>query len=655
VTVHEAMTRMKFGCAWYPEQWDESRWPEDLGLMREAGMNVVRMGEFAWSRLEPEEARFDLDWLERAVALAARHGLETVLGTPTAAPPSWLTHRYPDTLLVRDDGRRASHGNRCHFSPASARYRDFCRKVTEEMARRFGRNTAVIAWQIDNEYNAVSYDEDTRRKFQEFLRHRYRTLDELNARWTTAYWSQTYGDWAEIPFPIGSHNPALMLDFRRFITQVYVDYQNVQIDAIRRHSDRPITHNFMGWFDLFDHYAVTGALDFASWDSYAGSGHLDFMKNGSGHDLVRGFLRKNFWVMETQPGSVNWSGINKALDRGEVRTMAWHAVGHGADAILYWQWRSALNGQEQYHGSLVAPDGKPRPVYREITEIGRDLARCTDHLSGTSIAPDCALLHSYEDRWALDFQRHHQAFDPVAHFGSYYRALRAEVPAVDVVHPSAAFSGYRLIIAPHLHIVGNDTAERLDAFVRGGGHLVIGPRSGMKNRDSALLPSRQPGPLARTLGAHVEEYYALDAPVRLQPAGEAHIWAEWLVPDEEDTEIVLRYGASNGWLDDKPAVVSRRHGSGRITYVGAWLCEATMKRLTRGWIAESGVKSVAVPDAVELCRRTGPHGDVWICINHGATPTSVDLPAPARDLISGQTCSTQVSLAGYGVAVLVAT
>jgi len=621
--------------------------------MREAGMNVVRMAEFAWSRLEPAEGRYDLDWLERAVDLAAQHGLAVVLGTPTAAPPAWMTRRYPETLLVRDNGRVATHGNRCHFSPTNPRYRDFCRKIAEQMAQRFGRHPHVIGWQIDNEYSGVSYDEDTRVRFHEFLKDSYSTLDSLNARWATAYWSQTYGDWAEIPLPLGNHHPALMLEFRRFLTRVYIDYQRVQIDAIRRHSDRFITHNFMGWFDLFDHYALAKDLDLVSWDSYVGTGHLDYVKAGAAHDLARGFSGKNFWVMETQPGSVNWSAINNAPNRGELKTIAWQAIGHGADAILYWQWRSALNGQEQYHGSVVGPDGTPRPIYREIQELGMDLARCADHLVSTMIVADCAVLHSYDDRWALNFQRHHEAFDPITHLVSFYGALRCDASAIDIVPPTSALSRYRLVVAPHLHILDDDTALKLDAYVRAGGHLVLGPRSGMKNRDSALLPSHQPGPLSALLGAHVEEYYALESPVRLEPAGEARIWAEWLATDADDVEVLLRYGACNGWLDGQPAVVTRRHGAGRITYVGAWLDDATMKRLAKQWIAESGTSSVAVPEGVEFCRRVGPRGDVFICINHTRHPKTVELAVPVRDLLGGQTYSGQVTLAEYGVAVLV--
>ena len=486
---------MKFGCAWYPEHWSESRWPADLGLMRDAGMNVVRLAEFAWSRLEPEEGRYDFDWLERAIELAARFGLETVLGTPTAAPPAWLTHRYPDTLQVRDNGRVATHGNRCHFSLTSARYLDLCRKIAGQMAKRFGRNPHVIGWQIDNEYSGVSYDETTRRRFQAYLRERYGTLEELNARWTTAYWSQTYDDWTEIPLPIGGHNPGLMLEFRRFVSRSYVEYQRVQVAAIRPHSNCWITHNFMGWFDLFDHYAVSRELDFASWDSYVGSGHLDFVASGSAHDLVRGLKRQNFWLMETQPGSVNWSGVNNALDRGEVRSMAWHAIGHGADAVLYWQWRSALNGQEQYHGSLLAPDGQPRPVYREIQQLGRELERCGPALAETSPVAECAILHSYDDRWAITFQRHHRDFDPVRHLGNYYRALQSQVHTVDIVHPSAPLDGYRLVVAPHLHLLGRRARRetlRFRAPRRASGARATLGHEGRVERALAVAPAWTP-------------------------------------------------------------------------------------------------------------------------------------------------------------------
>src|SRR5258706_5958327 len=396
---------LQLGTAWYPEQWPESRWEADLQLMQNAHITFVRVGEFAWSRMEPSEGHYDLDWLVRAVRLAEKHHIKVVMGTPSAAPPAWLTSRYPDTLRIDEDGHRARHGNRQHFSFTSPRYRDFARKIAQQLAQHFGKDPNVVGWQIDNEYAEASYDPLTQQRFQQWLQAKYKTLDSLNQHWTTAYWSQTYGAWTEIPIPIGGNNPALVLEWKRFVSDTWADYQQNQLDAIRANACKQqfITSNFMGFFDGFDHYVVSRNLDLAAWDDYVGNGHLDVAQNGLTHDLTRGFKQKNFWVMETQPGAVNWAGVNSFLNRGEVRLMAWQAVAHGGDAVSYWQWRSALNGQEQYHGTLVGADGTPVPLYAEIEQIGVEFAKASSALAGTSPMSEVALLQSYDSRWAIGF------------------------------------------------------------------------------------------------------------------------------------------------------------------------------------------------------------------------------------------------------------
>ena len=398
------------GTAWYPEQWPEAQWESDLSLMEKAGVRMVRVGEFAWSRMEPSEGHYDLDWLDRAVAAAGKHGIYAVLGTPTAAPPAWLTQKYPETLRVDKEGHRAEHGNRQQFNWANPKYRELARKIAEQMAKRFGRNSLVLGWQIDNEYAEVSFDPETRSQFQQWLKARYGTLDSLNVRWTTAYWSQTYSSWDQVPIETDYGNPGLLLSWQRFVSDTWRSYQKNQLDVIRANSDprQFITTNMMGWFDGYDHYTVAQDLDLAAWDDYVGQGHLDPARNGATHDLTRGFKQKNFWVMETQPGSVNWAPINNSLDKGEVRAMAWHDVGHGADAVSYWQWRSALNGQEEYHGTLVGADSTPVPLYSEVQQIGQEFARAGSVLAGTSPRSEVAILHSYDSRWAIQWQKHNQ-------------------------------------------------------------------------------------------------------------------------------------------------------------------------------------------------------------------------------------------------------
>jgi len=677
------------GTDWYPEQWPESRWDTDLGMMEAAHLNVIRIAEFAWSRMEPSEGHFDFDWLDRAIALAANHHISIVLGTPTAAPPAWLTSKYPDTLRMETDGRRVTHGNRAQFSVTSQRYRDFCRRIATEMARRYGHNPNVIGWQIDNEYGyaQMSYDDDAKRQFQDWLRAKYKTLDALNQHWATAYWSESYDAWSEIPIPWIPHNPGLMLDWRRFVTYAYAGYQQNQIDVIRPLADARqfITSNFMGYgFDGFDHFTIAQPLTFVSWDDYVGSGHLDADTNGMSHDAMRGLKRENFWVIETQPGFVNWSSLNNSLNKGEVRAMAWHDVGHGADEVSYWQWRSALNGQEEMHGTLVGPDGEPEPLLSEVTQTAQEFAQTQSAFRGTRVVSEVALLQDYESRWAVNWQVHTQRFDENSLLRSYYHALRRLSQSMDIVSPAAPLDSYRLVVAPSLNLIPKDRAAHLAEYVKNGGHLVLGPRSGLKDEFNALLPFRQPGYLIAPLGGRVEQFYALERDVPVTGSlgsGTASIWAEQLKSIAPDAEVLLRYGSANGWLDGQPAILSHPFGKGRITYIGAVLDPNLMAVLAE-WLVKTSAITPAfgpLPDGVEVSRRIGSESAVFVLINFSPEPQTVSLPHPMQALLvpsvpaepslvcapgapttpappaPSSTCPaqvTQVELSRYGVAVL---
>jgi beta-galactosidase len=648
------------GTAWYPEQWPESRWDEDLRLMEAAHITFVRVAEFAWSRMEPSEGKYDFDWLERAISKAAEHHIVVVLGTPTATPPAWLTQKYPDTLRVEENGRRVAHGNRAHGSVTSPRYREFCRRIAEQMAIRFGHNPNVVGWQIDNEYGyaLMSFDDGTRQQFEDWLKAQYKTVDSLNQHWTTAYWSETYDDWSEIPFGEGPNNPGLRLEWKRFVTACWTDYQQNQIDVIRQHADprQFITGNFMGFWDGVDHYVITRSLTLAAWDDYVGHGHVDLDSNGMTHDLTRGFKQKNFWVMETQPGMVNWADVNNFLNRGEVRAMAWQAIGHGADAVSYWQWRSALNGQEQYHGTLVGADGTPVPLYEEIGQIGKEFIQVEGDLRDTTPVSQVALLQSYESRWAVDFQKHTNRYDQVGLLKSYYHALRPLAQSIDVVNPYAGLASYRLVVAPSLNVIPEDLAQHLLEYVRGGGHLVLGPRSGMKDEFNSLLPQRQPGFLEEALGGRVEQFYALERNFPVSGswgAGETSVWAEQLKAAAPDAEVLLKYGVANGWLDGQPAALTRLYGKGRITYIGAILDDKLMATAAQWMAQKSGVTPVfgPVPDGVDVSRRKGPGKQVFVVINFTQESQHVALPHQMRALLEGVQEST-MELPSYGVEVL---
>jgi beta-galactosidase len=649
------------GAAWYPEQWPEVQWDKDLELMEACHIHLVRVGEFAWSSMEPQEGKYDFTWLDHAIEKAAKHHIVVVLGTPTAAPPAWLTSKYPETLRVDEDGRRAEHGNRQHFSFTDQKYRFFAHQIAEQMAVRYGHNSNIVGWQLDNEYAEPDFGPSAGEQFHAWLKKKYGTIDKLNALWTTTYWSQTYDGFDEIPVRAEHENPALELDWKHFVSDTWRSYSQNQIDAIRPHADprQFITTNTMGWFDGFDSYVVHTNLDIAAWDDYIGKGDYDPALNGAAHDLVRGFKQKNFWVMETEPAFVNWRKTNTPLDRGQVREMAWQAVGHGSDAVEYWQWRSALNGQEQYHGTLVGPDGDPVPVYSEIQQVGTEFEKAGPTLAGTSPESLVALIENYDSRWAIDFQRHAADFDPVTELASFYRPLYEMAQSVDIVAPDAPLDRYKLVVAPALNVLPKQVAAHLIDYVTHGGNLVLGPRSAMKDDYNSLYPDRQPGPLAGTLGGRVEEYYALDRPVPVSGplgSGSAKVWAELLsTKGGPGTEVLMRYGASNGWLDGQPAAITRRLGSGSITYIGGWLDDSLLHKLTASFLQTAQVAPILAnaPEGVEVCRRVGKENSVIIVINHTAGNQSVTLPRPMKDVLSGtgQTVST-IELPAHGVSVL---
>jgi beta-galactosidase len=656
-------SRLHLGASYYPEHWPEERWPEDIRLMKEAGLSVVRMGEFAWSSLEPSAGDFCLDWLERVIGQLAEAGIATVLGTPTAGPPAWLAAGHPDFLAVDEYGRRAQIGNRCHYCVNSPDFHTAAARIVRGMAERFGSNPHVIGWQLDNEYHRVCYCDRCRRLFQNFLQARYGSLEALNEHWSTSYWSQTYSAWEQIPMPIGQHNPGLMLEFKHFITESYRKFQLLQIENLRPYLPEGvwITHNFMRWFDGYDHYTMSEDLDIASWDWYVGTGHHDYLSSGVLHDLVRGFKRGNFWLIETQPGSINWKPINSALHRGEGRTMAWHAVAHGADAILYWQWRSALGGQEQLHGTLVDQSGRPRPFYEEVGQLGRDFAAASSLLAGSEIRSSVAMLHDYDSLWALQWQPHHCDFDYRKHFTHYSYPLAALNVSADVLTAGGLrdienLAHYKLVIAPALLIQEQAMVEALQNFVAEGGHLVLTIRSGMKDRYNALLPQRQPGGLGEMAGVEVEEYYALLDPVPLSGSlfdGQSSLWAERLAPIAEKVQALAHYGRSNGWLDDGVAISSNEYGKGRVYYVGAYLDDAAQRTFMEHVLKAAGVPTHITAPGIEISRRVRPGGEeVYIVINHNSSTSAVHMPWPSFDQLKRTPLDTDFELTGYSVAIL---
>lgn len=642
-----------FGVDYYPEHWPEERWTEDAQLMAEAGFNVVCLAEFAWSRMEPQEGQYDFDWLDRAISILASHDIRIVLGTPTASPPPWLMAKYPDIFRVREDGRRVTFGNRREYCPNNPVYHAYTRRIVTQMAEHYADHPAVIGWQIDNEFGDRCYCPICAQAFQEWLQSRYTSLDALNQKWGTVFWSHVYTDWDQIPVPLttgGSPNPGLALDFYRFSSDSYVAYQQVQTDILREMCpDHFVTHNFHGFhYDRLNCFDLARDLDFVAWDNYRRTGWLlqaevDFSYAALAHGAMRGLKRQNFWVMEQQAGQGGWEMVSVAPRPGELRLWAYQSIAHGADAILFFRWRTARFGTEQYWHGLLDHDGHAGRRYQGIKRMGAEISRVGEQIVGSTVKPSVAMILSYDSRFAFQIQANNPQFSYLGHFHQVYRALHEHHVPIDVVAPIADLSSYKLVVAPALHVVSDAAAENLKRFVEAGGVLIVTPRTGVKDEANAVVNRRLPGLLAELCGVEVEEYDSLGADMHNEleftppelasnPPVSVSVWCDVLRP--KSASVVARY--TQDYYAGKPAITLNRFGQGQVVYVGT-MGDARLYETLAGWLLNLvGVQAIlAVPKGVEVTERWQGNRRLLFVLNHTDREQEVALDGRHTDLLDG--------------------
>ncbi|HEY4806042.1 MAG TPA: beta-galactosidase [Paraburkholderia sp.] len=650
---------MRLGVCYYPEHWPEAMWKDDAARMKALGIAQVRIGEFAWSRIEPSPGEFNWGWLDRAIDTLGAAGLQVVMCTPTATPPKWLIDQHPDILPVGADGRVRGFGSRRHYDFSSPAYFEASRRICEAVAARYGQHPAVAYWQTDNEYGChqtvVSYSPAAVRRFREWLKARYGSVEALNTAWGTVFWSMEYRSFDEIDAPAGTvteAHPSQRLDYQRFASDEVQRYNRMQVDILRAHSPgRPIAHNFMQLFLEFDHYKVAADLDVAAWDSYPlgaldqqwfepdvkarylRTGHPDFASFN--HDVYRGMSKLPFWVMEQQPGPVNWAHWNPAPLPGMVRLWSWEAFAHGAGCVSYFRWRQAPFAQEQMHAGLNTPDDRPDIGSVEAARVAEEIEAVLAAAKADrdfDVKTPVALVFDYEAKWLFEIHPQGADFHYPRFAVEYYSALRALGFDVDIVSAHAPLDGYRLIVVPPLPIVPDDFAQRLAAS---GAQVVIGPRTGSKTVDLQIPANLPPGPLAALLPLRVWRVESLrpniSEPVKFDGAGEheghARHWRdlielgafvtiagdnEWAVPEVRAT-----------FSDGHPAYVK----SGAVHYLASLFDEATTQAVFARAAREAGLAPQPPGDAIRVSRRGG---FTWV-FNYGpGTHTlSADIPDEA--------------------------
>lgn len=640
------------GTAYYPEHWGKERWLKDIKMIQESGMTTLRLAELAWAQMEPEEGRFDLDWLEEFIDLAWKEaGSKVILGTPSEASPVWLRDKHPEVLRVNAAGEReGGRGQHCHTSLV---YRGYISRMAEEMVKRFAHHPAVVGWQIDNELRGVEcYCEDCAKAFRKWLQKKYGTLDELNEQWGTWFWSQHYNSWDEIRLPTQDQltiSTSQVVDYKRFVSDTTVDFQNMQVDIIKKYAPHQfVSHNSLGAryysINMFD---LAKKLDFYAWDTYP---HVDadYTECCLGHDLARGTKHGSFWMLEQKNGYFNGSNYNLALEPGIVRNWAYQDISRGADGVMFYRWRANRWGQEQNPNGILRHDGSPRRAYYEIQQLVKELAPISGDLAQSKVYAPVALLHSYSDVWAHQAKRQYTniSYDDV--MMEYYRALSENGVTPDIILPDdKELSRYKVVLAPNLMLISQAEAENLKEYVRNGGHLVLGVRAGMKNENNVVTDQPWPGVLAELAGVTVDEFeafpeHAWNTVVYQGEKYDARKWADVLTAQTAAVEAV--YGGK--FYQGKPAITRNQYGKGTATYLGVAGSPALVKRYIESLLDECGIVRTDLPAGVFLTLREKGDKRFLFVINMNTEPRYVEIPYTGTSCVTGQRAGKTLCIKG---------
>ena len=635
------------GVCYYPEHWPEELWSQDAAEMTALGLNYVRIGEFAWSRIEPSRGQLDFDWLDCAIETLAGAGLKVVFGTPTATPPKWLIDEFPDILpAVLDSAQTRRFGSRRHYDFSSENYLREALRITEILAKRYGHHDAIVGWQTDNELcchdTAMSGSENALAAFRVWCKERYQTIDALNAAWGNVFWSMEYASFDAIELPFGAvteTNPAHQLAYRRFSSDQVVAWHDAMVKVIRAHAPgKWVTHNFIPKEDLYvDAYAIGADLDIASYDNYPlgradlwfadapaetmqrymRTGHPDFASFY--HDTTRSFAGGRYWVMEQQPGPVNWAPHNPRPTPGMVRFWSLEAFAHGAECVSYFRWRQVPFAQEQMHAGLKRPDNSKATAWAEVEQVRREID--TLGVAASEKAKSrIAMVTDVEALWFSDIEQQGAGYDFKRVEFAFYCALRQLGLDVDFVSPEDDFLDYDLVVVPCLPNLSDEFVNRCK---KTKAKLVFGPRSGAKTAEFSIPPLLPPGTLQNALGTKVLSVETLrpDCPSHLTWNGNHYQATRWC----EELEISDGTNVIATYEDGNAAIV----GNDRFVYMGTLTDEEFLYEYLRSVCSEIGINTLQLPDDMRVVRR----GGLSFAFNYAAAPQPAPAPAEAEFVI----------------------
>lgn len=650
---------MLVGSYYYPEQWPEADWERDIKKMSELGFEFTHYGEFAWSTMEPEEGKYNFEWLDKAVALAEKYHLKVVLCTPTPTPPVWLTQKHPDILMVNAEGRTIQHGARQQASWSSKTYEQYWSKIVTLLAKRYGSNKTVWGWQIDNEpshYGAsFDYSENAQISYREWLRSKYKNIENLNKVWGNAFWSQAYNNFEQIRIPnqkelVQQANPHAILDFKRFTADEAARFIISQKNILRKYIKPAqwVTTNLMPLHSAVDPLRMKD-LDFQTYTKYLAEGYdlgqgVQGFRMGSAASI--GFSNDFFrpingvsGVMELQPGQVNWGLFNPQTMPGAVRMWMYHVMSGGNKFVCNYRFRQPLSGGEQYHYGIMKTDGitvsrsgnEYIKVIKELKEL-RTAYKPEVKTPEALLKRKTAVLYNPDNRWEMEYQPQTNQWDYMAHAGRYYKALKSFGAPVDVIDESKDFSDYPFLIAPAYQLLDEKLTARWKTYVENGGHLVLTCRTGQKDREAHLWEAVFQKPILELIGA--EEIYFDLLPVslmgKIKMDNNFYDWNNWgdIITPKNNTAVWAEY--DDQFYKDKAAVLHRQLGKGTVTYIGADTDDGKLERQVLNKIFKKAeVPVLSLPEGVLAEYSNG----FWFGLNYSSENQEIPVPEKAKILI----------------------
>jgi len=677
------MDKLELGVCYYPEHWPEELWEDDFRRMRDMNISVIRIAEFSWAILEPTEGVYDFSLFHKAMDLAHEYGLKVILGTPTATPPAWLTHKYPEVLNANVNGVLYHHGLRRHYNYSSPKYRELCANIVRRMVEAYKDHPAVIGWQLDNEFNCeinVFYAEADHAAFREWLKKRYGTLDNLNKAWGTVFWSQTYTDWEQVyltrNMPSPSPNPHLALDEKRFISDNVISFAKEQADIIRELAPQHHWVTTNGIFGHLDSHELTDQmLDFFSYDSYPNFQSLNVSDEENPlRDRVSSLylsnirsISPNFCVMEQQSGPGGWyDRISMGSPRpGQIRLWSYQSILHGTDLLLYFRWRTATFGTEIYWHGINDYHNRPNRRVREVAQVGEEISKIGSLIAGTSYQADVAILQDYDNSWDGEMDEWHGPLQWQSRYAWFKQLQYGHIP-VDVMTLRSKttledLKQYKLIVYPHAAILTNETAGLLEQYVRGGGKLVFGARTGYKNSNGQCYMRPFPGPVAELCGITIEDFTLIKGtiqPGKLQWKNDA-VQSELISAgfndiiqvEAEDTEVLAEYASE--YYAGKPALTKRKVGQGLVYYYGAAFNEEVVDALLDDLELASPLNEwLSAPAQVEVGIRAASDKQYVFLLNYSNEPATIEVKQKVKELLSDEWIEDSKEIPAYGVLIL---